>query len=61
MGVQIIWSFFLWDLDSCLLLGNNIHACDAIGRHVLAVFEVDLVAFRKAFLPLVKQFVPQDT
>jgi len=60
MGVQIIWSYPLWDLDSCLLLGNNIRACDVVGRHVLAL-EVDLVAFRKAFLPLVKQFVPEDT
>jgi hypothetical protein len=60
VGVQIIFSFPLWDLDSCLLLGNNICACDAVKKHVLAL-EVDLVTFHKALLPLVKQFVLEDT
>jgi len=60
MGVQIILSFPLWDFDSCLLERNNIRACDAVKRHVFAL-EVDLVAFHKALLPLVKQFLSKDT
>ncbi len=60
MGGQIILSFLLWDFDSCLLLGNNICACDAAKRHVLTL-KVDLITFHKAFLPLVKEFVPEDT